>query len=380
MTTTTTTPEPPQQYDRTSLPGGPLLTIGMAQYDDWESTYWTLQALRHYHDLRDCELLVIDSSRDCPRSREMAKCVQEDMHLRGNHGARWLKYTGVPGTSGPKNEVFAQANGRFVLCIDPHVLMRLGSICALIDLIKKYPNSPDIYQGPVIAEDGQHSSHCFVDIWRGPMWGVWADIWKHLPTNCLFACYEDQGKCKFASLRMYPDNQIDAHLENILAARGIISGEMSWGQHELALRQANCQVFGQHAMDESLVPGMGMGMFCMRKDAWPGFNPDFRGFGGEELYLHEKVRRAGGQCRVLNRMPWMHKFRRLGPVKYPNRTYDKVRNFVIGHQELGLDMNRMDEHVHRAALLPEGWYEYLCADPIGRVNHPGPEVQLTGTC
>ena len=33
------------------------------------------------------------------------------------------------------------------------------------------------------------------------------------------------------------------------------------------------------------------GVFSCRKGAWPGFNPMFRGFGWEEGYIHEKVRR-----------------------------------------------------------------------------------------
>ena len=35
----------------------------------------------------------------------------------------------------------------------------------------------------------------------------------------------------------------------------------------------------------------GLGVFACRKAAWPGFNPRFSGFGGEEGYIHEKIRR-----------------------------------------------------------------------------------------
>lgn len=38
----------------------------------------------------------------------------------------------------------------------------------------------------------------------------------------------------------------------------------------------------------------GLGIFACRRDVWPGFNPRLRGFGGEEGYIHEKFRRAGG--------------------------------------------------------------------------------------
>ena len=42
--------------------------------------------------------------------------------------------------------------------------------------------------------------------------------------------------------------------------------------------------------------GQGLGVFSCRKDAWPGFHPAFRGFGGEEGYIHEKVRQRGARC------------------------------------------------------------------------------------
>ena len=40
------------------------------------------------------------------------------------------------------------------------------------------------------------------------------------------------------------------------------------------------------------IPMQGMGVFSCRKEAWLGFNPAFRGFGGEEGYIHEKFRQA----------------------------------------------------------------------------------------
>ena len=38
------------------------------------------------------------------------------------------------------------------------------------------------------------------------------------------------------------------------------------------------------------IPMQGLGLFSCRKTAWPGFHPGFRGFGGEEGYIHEKFR------------------------------------------------------------------------------------------
>ena len=74
----------------------------------------------------------------------------------------------------------------------------------------------------------------------------------------------------------------------------------------------------------------GLGLFACRREAWPGFNPRFRGFGGEEGYLHEKVRRNGGRVLCLPALGWTHRFARpLGPPYRPTWE-DRVRNYRIG--------------------------------------------------
>ena len=80
----------------------------------------------------------------------------------------------------------------------------------------------------------------------------------------------------------------------------------------------------------------GMGLFACRKDAWPGFNPLFRGFGAEEGYIHEKVRQGGGRTLCLPFLRWMHRFNRPLGAPYPNIWEDRIRNYYIGWRELGL--------------------------------------------
>ena len=80
-------------------------------------------------------------------------------------------------------------------------------------------------------------------------------------------------------------------------------------------------MYGQWAVDpRGLDPGaepfdipmQGLGLFACRRDAWAGLSPRFRGFGGEEGYLHEKVRRAGGRTVCLPALRWLHRFDRPG--------------------------------------------------------------------
>ena len=87
------------------------------------------------------------------------------------------------------------------------------------------------------------------------------------------------------------------------------------------------------------IPMQGLGVFAMRKEAWPGFNPLFTGFGGEEGYLHELVRRKGGRALCLPQLRWRHRFRdaRYEGVPYPLRLADHAWNLLVGHRELGID-------------------------------------------
>jgi hypothetical protein len=88
----------------------------------------------------------------------------------------------------------------------------------------------------------------------------------------------------------------------------------------------------------------GLGMFAMRKEAWPGFNPAFRGFGGEEGYIHEKVRQAGGKCYCHPACRWMHRFARPGGVPYPMKVADRIFNYIIGRKELGQPFEDVISH------------------------------------
>lgn len=96
------------------------------------------------------------------------------------------------------------------------------------------------------------------------------------------------------------------------------------------------------------IPMHGMGLFACRRDAWLGFNPDFRGFGGEEGYIHEKFRQAGRDVLCLPFLRWNHHFR-AGATPYPMDGNDRIRNYRIGFDELGLDKAPIKAHFGRLA-------------------------------
>lgn len=87
------------------------------------------------------------------------------------------------------------------------------------------------------------------------------------------------------------------------------------------------------------IPAQGLGLFAMPARHWPGFHPLHVGFGGEEGYLHEVVRRGGGRCVCLPALRWRHRFRDTGvePVPYPAPTQDHYFNLLVTRRELGVD-------------------------------------------
>jgi hypothetical protein len=96
------------------------------------------------------------------------------------------------------------------------------------------------------------------------------------------------------------------------------------------------------------IPMMGLGLFACRREAWLGFNPEFRGFGGEEGYIHEKYRQAGRKTLCLPFLKWLHYFHtRDGKVTapYAPQLADKVHNYEVGFAELGLDPAPMRQHL-----------------------------------
>jgi hypothetical protein len=255
---------------RSAAPDRPLLTIGMPTYDDFDGVYFSLQALRLYHDLEDTELLVVDTY-GCGATRDLVEAWV---------GGRYVLAPEASGTAAAKDLVVRHARGRAVLCCDSHVLFEAGVIARLKRYHADHPDSRDLLQGPLVYDDGRIISTHLEPRWRGQMWGTWATD----PRGA-----EPEGE-----------------------------------PFEIEMQ--------------------GLGAFSCRVADWPGVNPGFRGFGGEEGYVHAKFRRAGGRTLCLPWMRWMHRFPRPAGIPYPLLVEDKLRNYLLGHAELGLDTGPVIAH------------------------------------
>lgn len=87
------------------------------------------------------------------------------------------------------------------------------------------------------------------------------------------------------------------------------------------------------------IPMMGLGLFSCETKNWLGFNEHFKGFGGEEGYIHEKFRQSGGKAICLPDLGWVHRFGRPNGVKYRLVLEDRIWNYMVGWLEIYKDPN-----------------------------------------
>jgi len=177
--------------------------------------------------------------------------------------------------------VFREANADIVMCVDSHILVLPGALKALLDYFEREPESLDIVQGPLVDETLTNVIGThFAPRWGRGMWGMW---------------------------------EVD---ERISGGAG----------------------------EPFEIPMQGLGLFASRRAAWPGLNPRFRSFGGEEGYLHEKFRRRGGRAICLPALRWTHRFERPRGVPYDVDWESRIRNYLFGWIEMGWDTAEIDAH------------------------------------
>ena len=155
-----------------------------------------------------------------------------------------------------------------------------GAMARLMHYFDENPNTRDLLQGPLIYDRLDHVSTHFEPKWSSGMWGQWATD-----------------------------------------PRGV---------------DPDAPPFD--------IPMQGVGALACRRDAWPGYNPLFRGFGAEEGYIHEKFRQGGARTLCLPFFRWLHRFYRPRGVSYPNRWEDRVFNYIAGFNELGLPVDEVIDH------------------------------------
>jgi hypothetical protein len=190
---------------------------------------------------------------------------------------KYLDFDKYSGTS-LRNKIFEVTDTPYVLVIDCHILLEPGSIKKLIDFYEAGHDEGNLLHGPLIYDTFNNVSTHFNRNWGAHMYGQWdTDTFS----------YKDSSSDPFE------------------------------------------------------IEGQGLGLFSCRKDHWLGFNPEFRGFGGEEMYIHDKFRLNGKKVMCLPFLGWLHRFSRV-TVPYPNTLEDRYRNYLLGRVELGLDIDDVE--------------------------------------
>jgi glycosyltransferase involved in cell wall biosynthesis len=266
-------------------------SICLPSYSNFIEVYFTIQSLRLYHDLTDCEIVVVDNFGD-PALAEFCK-------KNGAGIIRYEKYTDVTGVSAAKNRAIEIARGEFILCMDSHILLKPGTL-------DRTPQSDDLIQGPCLSNDLKMYGLSWRPGWRRQMWGMWNWI---------------MSESNYAALN---ETEI-ARVQKINEKGDFRIAELPTEPFEIW--------------------ATGAGFFCCRRDSWLGFNPDFRAFGGETGYIQEKYRKAGLKVWCDPSKIWVHLFCNGGrKIPFPCHMIDRVRNYLIGFAELGLDTSEMENH------------------------------------
>lgn len=286
----------------------PFLTIGMACYDDMAGVYMTVTSLMlHHHDqMPQCEIIVVDNNPDSKDGKTTGRWV------RGQPRCRYIPYREHKGTAQPREQVFRHARGRYVLCVDSHVMFPCGAIERLIGFYRKNPDTSDLYSGPLLKDHGG-----LADTHQRPGWGKYAyGIWSR----------DKEGRGRS------PDDEPFEIWQN--------------------------------------------GFFCFtcRRDAWVGFHPQFRGFGGCETYVCEKFRQRGDKVVCLPFLRGTHKFFYHDTQRrtYPKGLGDRFRNYVIGFAELGLPLDGVLKEFRRR---PEDAHRILSAPQSAPSSSGGPQAE-----
>lgn len=360
----------------------PLLTIGMAHYEDFAGLWQTIQSIRLNNSklMERTQFVVVNNS---PENKQTGEAIRNLLGQTAQPGQQWgpkyFELSNVKGTSASRNAIFDHADGEYVLVIDCHLELHPQALRLLMEYYAAHPDTKDILSGPLLSDSFRSFSTHYRDTWDDGMWGQWAQAWQCScgPDGSHFDLQRkvfESGTALAVPCKLQLGNVPISHCE----ACGKEIGEFVWEGHEGKYESRGFVRAGITPGPAFEIPGQGLGFFSCRKDAWLGFTPHARAFGAEELCIHEKFRKAGHKALCIPGVLWSHRFYREGGAKYPNTNYDKCRNYVLWYQELGLPLDPIRQHFvetpvrryleavppeTRYFVSPEAWDD-LIADPI----------------
>lgn len=260
-----------------------------------------------------------------------------------------------PGTAQAKEAGIQAATGDVVVVMDSHVIPAPGCLESVLIYFQDPSQSRDLLQGPLLYQNFQTMQTHFDSRWRGQMLGTWGLAWEDPEDGETFSLYDvKDGTMVAKSLSNLSKNYYGRPTQTDVGSeweyKRELPGGMTLANHQKLMTDAGFR-YPTKAFE---VPGQGMGFFAFKKESWVGFNPGFLGFGWEEMYIHHKVRLAGGRCVVDPRCLWVHRFGNPHQSKgYTLSVFDKVRNYVIGYREFGWDVGEIAEAMVAGKVVDE---------------------------
>lgn len=301
----------------TTNPKSTAFSVGMAVFNDFDGMYFTTQSLLAHHRHLVGQIIVVDNN---PNERIARYCR--------TIGATYVPFPEPKGTAAPRQEIFRHAKHDRTLVVDSHVLLEPGALDALDTSVL----DDDLYHGPLMYDWGQVCATHMDDVWRGEMWGIWGHALAREDT----APFSWVGTQAITLATGLPDPTV---VLGDFAKRGYVTPTVKFE-----------------------IPAHGMGLWACKTGSWLGFNPAFREFGGEEWYIHEKYRKAGRKVWCIPGAKWRHRFSDLTghSIPYPLTRIAKVKNYVIGHQELGLPLDRIKAEFLGKQLISQKEWDMAC--------------------
>ena len=272
----------------------------MPCFNNFVETYFTIQSLRLHHDMSDKEILIIDNYGDpvlenfCKSKGGFNNFEDFKSEYPGTLEAAFNRLV-APGHRGQsisggriryRRETAIQGvshakNKIFEHARGEYVLCMDSHILIEDGAFDVEPTDDDMVQGPCYENSVDRCAFEWLPQWRRQMWGIWG-------------AYVKPETLPLTPLPIW---------------------------------------------------AMGAGFFACRRESWLGFNPNFRGFGGETGYIQEKYRRDGRHVLCYPWMRWVHFFGGQGrEIPYTLRTSDRIKNYIFGFEELGMDTAEMRSH------------------------------------
>lgn len=155
------------------------LTVSMASYDDYDGTYFTIQALRLYHPNHQFEIIVLDNNPQSPHGAELRRLVRDVPNMR-------LIPVEDRRTSFVKYDTFNHATGDIIIGLDCHVLLNPGFFDHVVEFYEKNPDSMDLLTGPLLYDGLRSVSTHMEPKWRGQDFGCWATDKAGMETGAPF--------------------------------------------------------------------------------------------------------------------------------------------------------------------------------------------------